>query len=539
MLCAQPMKMAVLAVPIVASFAFTGEAGAGVPSFCAAIRDARVDATGDVKHIAADEEPRNALRDIVGRMCKPDSDAEDHMDELEAARKKWTARLELTEADWADVAVYATLGQGERMSGSIRLADDSDATRKKPWSSFDPIDQYVWITTPMGASGALSLDTNYLVDAFGSRLSEIGRLAYVGRCIRSKMPVEWAMCQEDIDKLDFKKIGDELHANQKYGGHDKVRIRILAADLKSELATHADRVKKLMASDPGYAKVFEAAAAARKEWDQRAKTAGALLDLALLMDDGRASNSRKAFDGCEDKTWAAFKSAVATVPAKTFEGMHDDRKDGKRFLDVAMTPIIGNPDAYLASIAFVTCMTVGQERGAKHDVLVRLLGEALAYWPGYRGPRTAAETAILAAGIALDDRDAKLEFPHDQRPFGGDGGSTSGGGAGVVASLKPAGKTTTVGFKPQMVRQVQCAEARETHKVIQIRPDGQLVYETICVRNETVTVNKASDPQTVNPRYLEGVKPGMYVSITEDVVSAAWAAPGAATPTMVFGVPLK
>jgi hypothetical protein len=41
------------------------------------------------------------------------------------------------------------------------------------------------------------------------------------------------------------------------------------------------------------------------------------------------------------------------------------------------------------------------------------------------------------------------------------------------------------------------------------------------------------------PRYLEGVKPGMYVSITEDVVVGAWAQPDAATPTMVFGVPLR
>jgi hypothetical protein len=109
----------------------------------------------------------------------------------------------------------------------------------------------------------------------------------------------------------------------------------------------------------------------------------------------------------------------------------------------------------------------------------------------------------------------------------------------VVASLKPAGKTTTVSFKAQMVRQVQCAETRQTHKVVQILPSGQLVYEVICLRNETVTVNKASDPQPVNPRYLEGVKPGMYVEFTEDVVTAAWAKPGAAIPTMVFGVPVK
>src|SRR5262249_49519752 len=142
------MKLAVWSLPFVASLALVAEASAGAPPFCAALGNARVDASGNVKSIVADEEPRNALRDIVGRMCNPDHDADEHMDELEAARKKWSAKLELSDADWNDVAVYATLGQGERMAGSIGLADDSDATRKKPWSGFDPIDQYVWITTP-------------------------------------------------------------------------------------------------------------------------------------------------------------------------------------------------------------------------------------------------------------------------------------------------------------------------------------------------------------------------------------------------------
>ena len=109
----------------------------------------------------------------------------------------------------------------------------------------------------------------------------------------------------------------------------------------------------------------------------------------------------------------------------------------------------------------------------------------------------------------------------------------------MIAKLKPSGKTVTVEFKKQMVKQVQCAETKRTNRVTQILGNGTLIYELICLRNETVTVNKASDPVTVNARYLEGVQPGMYVSVTEDVAVAVWAKPGAATPTMVFGVPLK
>jgi hypothetical protein len=159
-------------------------------------------------------------------------------------------------------------------------------------------------------------------------------------------------------------------------------------------------------------------------------------------------------------------------------------------------------------------------------------------WPGFRGPRTAAQTRILGAGITLDDRDAKLEHPSVYRKFN-QGGGSGGGGEGVIAKLKSSGKQVTVEFKKQMVKQVQCAQAKRTNHVTQIRPDGSLIYENICVKKETVTVDKSDPPQTVNARYLEGVKPGMFASITEDVVIAAWAKPGAASPTMVFGVKLR
>ena len=181
---------------------------------------------------------------------------------------------------------------------------------------------------------------------------------------------------------------------------------------------------------------------------------------------------------------------MASIPAKKFEGMHDDRANGNSFVDTAMGPIISNPSVYLASVALTTCMTVGQDRGAKHDILIRLLGSAMERWPGFRGPRTATQTAIMTTGITLDDRDAKLEYPGVHRSFGGGGGSRSGGGDGVIGQLKPSGKTVTVEFKKQMVKQVQCAQVKYTNRVTQIRPDGTLIYESTCVKNETVIVEQ-------------------------------------------------
>lgn len=516
------------------------------PGWCSAVGQGRLDSGGSLKDAIDGDDPRNALRDLVARTCKPDAESKEHMGDLDAARKKWSARLDLTEEDWADVADYATLGQGERMNGKVRVNTNGQEmgigdTLKRPWSSFDPIDQFAMLSAEAGASGDLALDFNYLADALGDKLSETGRLAYVMRCIKSSRneSVQWAMCQADVDKLDPKKIGAELRANKVYSGADKIRVRVELDEMKPVLTSHAARVKKLIASDPGYAKLFEVAAATAKEWEGRGKSDAALLALVAEMDDARATKSRKAFTGCEDKTWAAWKTAMATVPAKKFEGMRDDRENGKSFVDTAMGPIVNNPSVFLASVAMLTCMTVGQERNAHHDILIRLLGDAMQRWPGYRGPRTATQTAIMTAGIELDDRDAKLEYPNVFRPFDGGGGSRSGGGSGVIGALKPAGKTTTVEFKKQMVKQVQCAQARQTNRITQIRPDGSLIYESICVRNETVTVDKSDRPQNVNPRYLEGVKPGMFISIIEDVAIAAWAKPGTAAPSMVFGVALK
>jgi hypothetical protein len=469
-----------------------------------------------------------------------------HMAEIVAARDKWSKRLDLTEADWADVAAYATLGQGERMNGEVRINTMGQEmgighSLKRAWSSFDAIDQWAMINAGTGASGDLSLDKNYLADALGAKLTETGRLAYIRYCVKyeEKQPVQWAMCQGDIDLLDWKKIPAELRASTAYGGADRIRVRVEADRLKTRLTAHAARVKQLIASDPGYAKLFEIAKATRKSWEGRAKSDAALIELASAMDDARALNSRKAFDGCQDKTWAAWKSAMATLPAKSFEGMHDRREDGKSFVDEAMGPIINSPSVYLASVALSTCMTVGQERDAKRDILIRLLGDAMQRWPGFRGPRTATHSAILGAGITLDDRDAKLEYPDVTRPFGAGGGSRSGGGSGVVAKLKPAGKLTTVEFKKQMVQQRQCAQTKSLNRITQIRSDGQLVYAYTCVKYETITVDKSDSAQSVNPRYLEGVKPGTFVSVIEDVAVAAWAKPGAPTPSMVFGVALK
>ncbi len=232
---------------------------------------------------------------------------------------------------------------------------------------------------------------------------------------------------------------------------------------------------------------------------------------------------------------------MATIPAKEYEGLREDRENGKSFVDGAMAPIINHPNTYLASVALTICVGIGRDKDKNEqpDVLVRELGSAMMRWPGFRGPRSAAQTAVMAAGIQLDDRDSKLEYPDVDRSFGATGGSHSGGGVGVVASVKPGGKTATVAFRKETINETRCTQSKMTNRISQIMSNGTIVYYHNCLKYGVVTVDKTSNDQIVSTTYAEGVKPGVQMTNVEDVVVATWAKPGAAIPTTVFGVTLK
>jgi hypothetical protein len=230
---------------------------------------------------------------------------------------------------------------------------------------------------------------------------------------------------------------------------------------------------------------------------------------------------------------------VAALPARTYEGLYAS-SDGagvkKTFGEFGARRIVSTPDGYLASIALLLC--TAQDKAAKPDALIWSLGKTANDSPGYRGPRTAAQTALLDAGITFDDRNANLSFPSVIRPFSRSAVFPASM-RGVIAKLTPSGDTVTVTFKQQMITEVQCDDYKTTHKIIQFRVDGSPIYDTICTKNKTVTFDGADPPQTVAARYLQGAKPGMFVSIIGDVALAVWAKPTSTTPLLVYGVPVK
>ena len=322
-----------------------------------------------------------------------------------------------------------------------------------------------------------------------------------------------------------------MRASTKHDGYDRTVIRLEVDAMQARLAKHVAATKQLAANDPGYAKLFGFAEAARSAWASGGPSS-ALRDLVLAMDDARVTNSTKAFDGCDDRVWPAFEAAIGALPAKQFAALKDDRETP--FLLGAVGVVVNDPSAYLAAIALYTCKSIG-----KRDVLLRFLGGAMQRWPGYRGPRTAAHTEMLTSNVKLDDRDAKIEYPEVRRMWFDGNGSTHGGGNGPVSAVKPGGDTTVVEFVKKLRTAKVCVDWKDTNKISMISASGTIYYEYNCLKYGTETINDAPAPQTVSSRYAKGIKAGTSVSITEDVVSGVWASKAGGAPIAVFGISVK
>lgn len=464
---------------------------------------------------ALGDDPYDALPELLGASCGVE--APRYAKELAAARAKWTQRLALTDADWADLLEWAQQDRAHRNNPSPHVDP------KQAPSTWDAIDQYAAVIP------SAVFDFHYPIDALGNRLTETGRLAYVARCIDSRRNGEWIICQPDVDALDLTKLPGELRAATKHPAADRVAIRLVADRLKPKIAEHKAKMKELAARDPGYAKLFGMSADARKQWAAKPPD-GALLELALAMDDARATNSNRAFEGCEDRTWTAFAGALGKLPAAKFKDIKDE--PGNPFMAGAIAVVVNDPDAYLGALAYYTC------RASKPDVLVKFLGNAMHRWPGFRGPRTSAHTALLAANVKLDDRDARVEYPDLRRMWLTGGEGTRGGGRGVISGAKPGGATTTLEFQQKLRKDTVCVDWKDTNRISMISASGTVYYEYNCTKYGTVTVNLAPKPMTVASRHTGGIKPGVTVAVIEDVVGAVWPKSGAA-PSHVFGVAVK
>jgi hypothetical protein len=487
-----------------------------VPAWCEVDGVEAFDALSVASTLRA-EDANTAIHELAGHFCHPDHESIEHWEELEAVRTTWSRRLRMNDADWRDAVEWALRPQLERNSPSLDVDD------KRGLSSLDGIDQYAVISSSYH-------DKAYLTDAFGPRLTEIGRLAYVEECLQRDAVGGWLMCHGDVLAFDPKRIVAELRASKARSGYERFTVRLKMAAIAPKVEARIAAMQQLIDGDAAYGSLLAVADQARARWAARG-TDDEYLTLALALDDARRVNSRSKYAGCATSTWSAFERAVAALPAERFANISDE--PGRSFAEKAVSVMLDDENAYLAASALAIC-ALGETETP--DYLVRTIAEELKFRPGQRGPRTAAHTALLTSRIALDDRDARLEYPEVEREWFPRSSGSSGGGQGIVAAVKTGEGIAVVGFAKELATYDQCTRWKTTDRLDRIDAEGRLHYETTCVATQKRTYDKASGPQSVNVRYLAEVEPGRYVTVTDDVVTAVWSKQGAGAPLAVFGI---
>ncbi|HTJ43727.1 MAG TPA: hypothetical protein VL463_16590 [Kofleriaceae bacterium] len=520
----------VLVLGAVAALAGPAHAAAGQPAWCNTPGLNARDQPGSFEYWKKPDDTIDWFYDIIGMSCSDDHSNVEHAADIAKNRAELTKVLDLTDADWADAAVWASQETIMRTSPSFY------APEKKAWSKYDGIDQYYWLR----ASHSTYDDLDYFADALDGKLTAIGRMGYLENCVPkaymdSDVAARWALCAPDIALFDPNKVKAELHADTTHTGYERTVIRVQLFRMRQALAEQAKAVKDLIAKDEAYGVLFELAASARKDWDAKVVARQPVLDLLLAMDDGVATGSRKAFTGCDDTTWAAWQKAIGALPAKRFEHMRGDPDRLISFSQQALGVVMSDPDSYLAAAALATCHA-NSDMG---DYLDNELGDPLQYSPGYRGPRSQAHTAMLSAGIVLDDKDARLAFPGVNRQRFISHHSGEGSGRGPIASAKVDGKKLHLVFKKKKEKQEDCAKSHRTNRVTYIRNDGGLVYEEICDKTVMVDIEVGDDPADVDARYATAIKPGVTAWANGGIVEVVWTSPAASTPIAVFGVAVK
>ena len=494
------------------------------------------EANHDVDNALA-KKSSTALGAIVRATCFPDNEARQRMREVDAARATWTKKLGMTEQDWKDVAAWAAEDGMSLIIYDHEIAV-GDLKKKYAISTLSPSQQFAGIlnyvpsaTAPGSTSYSASL---YLADALGPSLSETGRLALIQQCTEAQTSyIELVICDAEIQRLDRKKLLAEIRADTTASGKLKTILRIKLMQLDKRLEWYAAKVKELEAENPVSEKMFEIAAATRKEWDVIWKTEAKLLELALAMDDARQTASRATFAGCSDKTWAAWSAQVAKIPASRFAGLTAEARE-QDWIAYALAVITSTPTGYLASVALFSCHF--EARGK--ESIISGLGRVMANLPGLRGPRLATQSAIANAGLVDDPK--QLDLPNaGQDWLRGDVPT------GVFATVARVGKPDVKGmavvtFAKKTEKQERCLRTRRTNRINRILDDGTFIYYVDCLKWGVATIDKTPEPVSIDKRFLTNVKPGMNVFMTWSAGALGAVFPKRAkNPVAVFGVEVR
>ena len=498
---------------------------AGNPAFCKEDTKAGDYELQQMKTSEVDQ----ILGSVAALVCSNDAAANAHRADIDKARDEWTKKLHLVDSDWADLIAL------RNAHFNFPTFDLSANTL----GGLTPVDQYSAIKeTFRGSDGATVADRLYLADAFGSQLSEAGRVALLQWCYDGRDNIaQWAVCQGDADQLDLGKLEQQLRGDTAHPPEARAYILVQAAIVQDQGKKIADKIQAMIKKDDTYKKVMDTAAKGRADWAKGIGTNKQLLELVASMDSATFFHSRKQLAGCEGKTAAALAAAVSKIPAKTFASFHDSNDDPyKGFAHDAGRVLVTYPEVNLAANAYTQCRPKSP------------IGDWMAYFnqevPGVRGPRNAAIGALMGESFTFDDtRAGKLDFPKfDERPYARRGGEIRSE-TGVVKSIKVSGDKATISEEKTIVKSLDCVKWHNTNRIQAIRDSGEVVYESLCDKTEMRSHDMTPHDYPVSAETSKMVKPGMVISYTpngdgRDVI-AVWPSKTAKNPSYVLGGAVK
>jgi hypothetical protein len=527
------------------ALAWQSTAHAGIPAWCKG-EDSKQGQGGSWEtEYPQRQDDVSQVREILEWSCNSAEEAS--RPKVEKARAELSKRLYMTDADWSDALEWM---KGQGFSSS---ADDYNVAANS-FATLSPMDQYLVIKKGMRSDYG-GADELYLADALEQNLTEAGRFAFLESCVSNHHeasvvggggpePSYWAICLGDIAKFDPAKFATEVRGDSSHPPKERFSLHLRLGAVMDKVQEWTDLGKKMIKKDDAYGKLFDVAAKGRAEWEKTIGTQKDLLALVQQVDSATYFHSKKQYAGCNEKAEKALADAVSKIPAKTFTGLHDNDDGIDGFAHDAAPKILSFPEANVAAIAFVLCEP---DRAWSYPLRATLQDQ-----PGFRGPRSAAYSAIASQKFELDDtaaKEIKIERT-GSRPYGTSVGMVRSWG-GVAASIKP-GKDKNTGEEGVTISQPKasittedCVKSHSTNKLVDWDTAGRPVYESICDKTSMVKHDTTPGDLTVTKQTAAFVKTGMRFSaiFPHDKgladVFAVWPSKTAKLPSMVLGGTVK
>lgn len=433
----------------------------------------------------------------------------------------------------AAIAALIPVTAGADTIESVKMPD-----KTAPLSSWTAVQQWMPF---LGHAGNARSDYGYgneagwlvLADELGDKLSALGRASLVDMCFRdagegSKSALAWAVCGDDVGKVDLAKADAELAAARITDKPEVIAKIKEAVDKAKKIGASVEAAAK---TDPGLASVLKLAADARTEWAAYASKNGDAIARYLALKDGVRSgkSNNPAFTGCFEATSAPFQKLVKATKFPQDVG-------GDPMLSY-LSYLTKTTDGYLTTVAYAACAWAYDKAG--ESIYVGAANQ------GGGGARAGARSLALAKAMdpSFTPKFAERSLSWDEMKSKWKYGIQMTGvewrysimtpTRGAVAGLaKDSDSTSKVTFKGNTVD--ACLSWNDTKKIVAIRPDGTFQYDKTCTKRGTIP--NQTTPISVPTKYAAGIGAGVSMVAVLQFPVAVWKGN---QYVAILGVPVK